>query len=176
MAKRRKKQLAGFIKKDPMKDIGKVAGRAGLRIGGALGATWIGHKLTTPDATTGKPMMEPKYASLVIMAAGLAGEVFIEDEYARSVAEGMTVVGGLKAFATFMPDQATKIGLSGVGSAATDTKPLPGDIMADVDRILAEAQAQADAPTDPTRGNQQPGGVQGVDEEPAQLNPAAFAG
>ena len=159
-----------------MKDIGKVAGRAGLRIGGALGATWIGHQLTTPDATTGKPMMEPKYASLMIMAAGLAGEVFIEDEYVRSLAEGMTVVGGLKAFATFLPDQAVKIGLAGVGVGATDAKPLPGDVMADIDRILEEANRMADAPTDPT-ASAQPGGVQGLDDgEPQMLNHAQFAG
>jgi hypothetical protein len=175
MAKRRKKQLAGFIKKDPMKDMGKVAGRAGLRIGGGIAGMWINKKLTDVDATTGKPMLEPKYASLVILGAGLAGEIFLEDEYMRSVAEGLTVVGGMRGFATFMPDQAVKVGLAGLAAADAAPKPLPGDVEADIDKILREAEAQADAPTDPTRqpsGN----GVQGVQDgdEPTEVNMQAL--
>jgi hypothetical protein len=174
MAKRRKKQL-GFLKKDPMKDIGQVAGRAGLRIGGGIAALWINKKLTDVDAATGKPMLDPKYASLAILGAGLVGEMFLEDPYMRSVAEGLTVVGGLRGFATFMPDQAVKVGLAGLAATDASPKPLPGDIEADIDRILREAEAMADAPTDPTR--EMPSGVQGLeDEEPSMVNQAAFAG
>jgi hypothetical protein len=171
MAKRRKKQLAGFIKKDPlsMKNLGQTAGRVGLRLGGAIGGMWVNKMLTDVDPAKGKPMMEPKYSSLLLMTAGLLGEVLIEDPYMRSVAEGVTVVGGLRAFAAFMPDQAVMVGLAGLAATDAAPKPLPGDIEADIDKILREAEAQRDAPTDPTRTI--PSGVQGFEEsEPTHAN------
>lgn len=144
----KKKGLSGMIRKNALKTAGPVIMRAGLRTGGAVAGSFLHKKLTDVNTTTGKPMLDPKFAGPGLFLLGLAGEIFIADENIRSVAEGITVVGGLKSVSTFLPDQAPKLGLSG-GVGATDAAPkaLPADIGKRIDDILAEAEREADVPS-----------------------------
>src|SRR5688572_7594592 len=93
-----------FLKKGALKSIPDKAIKAGERVVGAAGAGYLAKKVF------GEKVPE-KYHGLILLAAGLAGEVFLENEHLNSVAQGVTVMGGLKTLKTVMPEQAANFGL-----------------------------------------------------------------
>lgn len=144
-----------------MKTAGPVLMRAGIRTGSAVGTMWLAKKITTPNAE-GKsiiPEKATKFVGPAFMALGLLGEVFIADENLRSVAEGMTVAGGIRtAGDLIMPDKKEALGLSGLGTA-TSNDMVDGNatnwdsVLEEARRIQAdEAMNGPDADEEPIHG------------------------
>jgi hypothetical protein len=93
MAKR--KNAVSFLKKDPMKTAGKTAAKFAIRGGSAIAAR-AGSNLAKNIA--------PKFHAPALMLIGLAGEVLLENEYARAAAEGIGTYGAMKATEDFIPE------------------------------------------------------------------------
>jgi hypothetical protein len=143
------KGMAGFINPNWQKTAGQVVVNAGLRAGAAVGSFWLQKKLTTPkDGQTEAPKYA-KYVGPAMFAAGVAGEVFFANPYMISVAEGLTVAGGLMTAKMVLKDKAADYGLSGIGALSPeDVKPLPASVANfDFDAALAEANRINDTNT-----------------------------
>lgn len=101
-----------FFKKNPMKSAGEILIHAGIRgvgtVGSAYAVSVIGQKIFAD--------MPKKYFALGCLAIGLAGEVFLGNPYAVSLAQGVTSTGILFSTGAFvMPDKLSNLGLSGAG-------------------------------------------------------------
>ena len=110
MAQTRKKAVS-FLKKDPMKTAGKTAAKFAIRGGSAIAAK-AGSNLAKNIA--------PKLHAPAFLLLGLAGEMFIENEYARAAAEGIGTYGAMKATEDFIPETSSLRQHLGLGSTSSD--------------------------------------------------------
>lgn len=126
-----------FLVKKP-KDIGKTVMNAGIRGGAAVGTMWAAEKIASNE----KIKIKPEYIGPIMMAAGIAGEIYIADPTARSAAQGVSAAASILVAGDFVfKDDKAKIGLSGLGQVQTDNAPIPADVLdLDFDRALDEAQ------------------------------------
>ncbi len=126
-----------FLKKGALKTLPTKAIHAGERVIGAGVAGFASKKILGDK-------VNEKYHGLILMAVGLAGEAFVETPHLNSIAQGMTVMGGLKAVKTLMPEEAANLGL---GEAEfTDYEELEGlddDTPAELDDDLVAGLEEA---------------------------------
>jgi len=108
MAKGKK---AGFLKKDPMTDAGKVALKFALRGGSAIAAGAVSNMAKN---------VIPKFHGPIMLGLGLAAELFIENEQLVAVAQGVAVAGSIKTAQEFVPDGGIKNKM-GLGSPNNET-------------------------------------------------------
>ena len=102
MAKKSFLKTKGALKALPGKAV-----NAGMRIGGAAGAGYLSNKVIGTK-------INPKFHGLIFLGVGLLGETLIEDPKLNSLAQGVTVYGGLQVLAkNVLPNQAANFGLSG---------------------------------------------------------------
>ena len=106
-----------FLKKDKLKKAGMRALHAGERVAGAVGAGFLSKKVF------GEKVNE-KYHGLLLMGLGLVGETLVDNPHINSIAQGVTVMGGLKSVKTLLPDQAANLGLG--DAEFTDFEELDG--------------------------------------------------
>jgi hypothetical protein len=105
-----------FLKKDPMKSAGGVALRFGLRTAGAVGGAALANVVTKPGSS-GKALLDKKFAGPALMGLGLVGEMLIEDDNIRAPFEGMSTIGAFQTIANIEMDGVkvgAKLGLGNV--------------------------------------------------------------
>lgn len=136
-----------LFRKDGMKRLPQVALSSAIRGGGAVGTAFLIKKITTPG-TSGKPILEPKYAGAAAFLVGTLGEAFIEQPQLSAAFQGMATFGAVHATANMlMPDQKEKLGLAGLAAPQpnVDQKTAETNWNEFVDEALRIADEQAAA-------------------------------
>jgi len=104
-----KSKKMGLIKKDPMKDAGKVALKFALRGGSAIAAGAASNMANS---------IIPKFHGPIAMGIGLAAEMFVDNEEIVAVGQGIGAWGSIQTAKEFVPETAkAKLGL---GSTSSD--------------------------------------------------------
>ena len=110
---------SNLIKKNWQKDASNVAINAGIRVGGAFAASFAIHKWfgITKDATTGKEKKTLyNIGGPLLLAAGVLGDMMIEEPKLRAFCQGLAAYGGVHAAAVLSPDTLKdKWGIQGIG-------------------------------------------------------------
>lgn len=110
---------SNLIKKNWQKDASNVAINAGIRVGGAFAASFAIHKWfgITKDATTGKEKKTLyNIGGPLLLAAGVLGDMMIEEPKLRAFCQGLATYGGVHAAAVLSPDTLkNEWGIQGIG-------------------------------------------------------------
>jgi hypothetical protein len=105
-----------FLKGNKKGEITTILISSLLRLGGGLGAAYINKSFLKPNGTNTQQTLANLGNPLLFIAAG-AGELLIENKYAKDLLQGMGVVFGMKAIATAAPSIGESFGLSGTSDA-----------------------------------------------------------
>lgn len=110
---------SNFIKKNWQKDATDVAINSGIRVAGAFAASFAIHKWLgiTKDPTTGKEKKTLyNIGGPLLLAAGVLGDMMIEEPKLRAFCQGLAAYGGVHAAAVLSPDTLKdKWGIQGIG-------------------------------------------------------------
>ncbi|MBU0489175.1 MAG: hypothetical protein KKD31_14610 [Bacteroidetes bacterium] len=102
-----KSKKTSFLRKKPMQGAGGRALQFGLEAGATVGAAYASNSLL--------PDVAPKAHGPVLVALGLAAELFVEEPNVRAIGRGLGCYGALATTAkTLLPASAASFGLSGV--------------------------------------------------------------
>ncbi len=111
--------------KEVKKDIPKIAGKAFIRGGAAMGTAYVSNTLI--DKIPGASDLDwlPKAKGPLLFLAGFAGECFLTNPYAQAAAQGMSTYGFMETVAenvvTEIPGMdKSDFGLQGLGKAKID--------------------------------------------------------
>lgn len=95
-----------------------------LMNGAIRGASAVGANIGSNHLSRLVPKIPAKAHGPAMFLLGIAGECFIENEMARSAAEGITTAGAIKMAEEWTPDTIkAKIGMSGLGNKVVDGTP-----------------------------------------------------
>lgn len=98
---------SNFIKKNWQKDATDVAINSGIRVAGAFAASFAIHKWLgiTKDPTTGKEKKTLyNIGGPLLLAAGVLGDMMIEEPKIRAFCQGLAAYGGVHTAAVLSPD------------------------------------------------------------------------
>lgn len=118
---KKRSRSKSFIRKpkDAMSVLPQTLINGGLRTAGAVGAN-IGSNHLRRMA----PGVPAKLHGPGLFILGILGEAFLDNDYARSVSQGISTAGGLKMADEFTPEIVkNKIGMSGLGGIVIDSTP-----------------------------------------------------
>lgn len=109
---------SNLIKKNWQKDASNVAINAGIRVGGAFAASFAIHKWfgITKDEKTGQEKKTLyNIGGPLLLAAGVLGDMMIEEPKIRAFCQGLAAYGGVHAAAVLSPDTLKdKWGIQGI--------------------------------------------------------------
>lgn len=105
-----------FLKGNKKGEITKNLVSSLLRLGGGLGAGYINKSFLKPNGTNSQQTLA-NLGNPILFIATAVGETLIENQYAKNLLQGMSVVFGMKAIATAAPSIADSFGLSGTEDA-----------------------------------------------------------
>ena len=119
--------MAGFIKKNWQKDSTNVLINAGMRAAGAVGGAFIANQgpFKMPASKT-ESMFLYNIGGPVLLAAGVLGDMVLEDEKFKSLCQGIATYGALHSIAVISKGKdgsgglAEKLGISGLGSTEAE--------------------------------------------------------
>ena len=126
-----------FLKNKPFKTAGGVVVMSVVRGGGTVAAAYVTNKVVPMV-----PQIPAKVAVFIPLAIGLAGEVFIQNEYVKCFAEGMTAYGILHLLGVFAPGMKAEFGLAGIGFTGSQSTVHEGNRLTTVEEAMLNEELE----------------------------------